>query len=314
MNLPSSTPENASSSSRHPLVWAVPLSVVGVLLIAIISGLAFAHEHRSRFEGQIYPGVSVNQVDMSGLRTDEAQARLQNALQTATKNGLTFQLGTTTQTLPQAQMLELIRYDYPSSVAHAYSLGREGTTIQSLFRILGLSLRGKDLDLPVTLEENGLRTWLHEVTTPLLPEAKNARLVIDLPTATSSLVRIEAEQLGQTAEFEPALQEAKRQAETQQFYPIQLTIKTLEPAIRSRDLEPLQTQATTWLTRAPFDVTLDQKKWSVSPALLASWITATSSDMITIALDSSRLKQDITPWISSSIRIEKDGKLILDEN
>ena len=40
---------------------------------------------RSRFEGQIYPGVSINRVDVSGLRTDEAEARLQDALQTATK-------------------------------------------------------------------------------------------------------------------------------------------------------------------------------------------------------------------------------------
>ena len=36
--------------------------------------------------------------------------------------------------------------------------------------------------------------------------------------------------------------------------------------------------------------------------------------MITVALDSSRLKQDLTPWISSSIRLAKDGMLILDEN
>jgi vancomycin resistance protein YoaR len=313
MNAPSST-SDTSSSSRHTLVWAIPLSVVGLLLIVIISGLAFANERRSRFEGRIYPGVSINRVDVSGLRTDEAHVRLQSTLEIATKNGLNFQLGTTTRTLPQAQMLELIRYDYASSIAEAYDLGRESTTLPSLFRVLGLSLRGKNLNLPVTLEEEGLRMWLREATAPLLPEAKNARLVIDLPSATTSLVRIEAERSGQTVQLEPALQEAKRQAETQQFYPIQLTIETLEPAIHSRDLEPLQTQATTWLTRAPFDVTLDQKKWSVSPGLLASWITATSTDLIAVALDSNRLKQDITPWISSSIRLAKDGKLILDEN
>lgn len=305
------TPETASSSS-HRLVWA-PVAIVGVLLLLIASGLIFAAERRERYTNRIYPGVAIGEVNVSGLDRDAAKKLLDQTLLSATASGIPFQLGTTTVALSPANLRELISYDVLSRIDQAYDLGRNKAQFASLVNILGLSLRGKHLPLSPTVDTKNLRTWLEGEVIPLLPAPKNARLVIDIPTATSTSVRIEPEQLGQTIDAEPALQEVARQAEARQFRPIQLSVKTLEPAIHGRDLEPLQTQATQWLGRAPFNLKFEQKSWNVSPALLASWIAATSTEPITLAIDPNRVTQDVTPWIASSIRLAKDGNLILTE-
>lgn len=309
-----STPDAAPSASRSLFVRTAPIIAVGVILLLIAGSLAFAAERRTSFDGRIYPGVSIADTDVGGLRPEEAATRLEQTIQSATASGLSFQLNTSTRTLAQAKLRELIQYDQQTSIQEAYALGRGKDTLRSLFGILGLTIHHRNVALSVTVDDARLSEWLRTSTSGLLPEAKNARLVIDLPSATSSTVRIESEQTGQTIQIEPALQEVARQAQERRFSPIQLAIQTLEPAIRRSDLEPLQSQATSWLAHAPFSMTLDGRSWSVSPSMLAGWITATTTQSIGITLDRSRLAQDLAPWLVDKVRPAKDGKLELDAN
>lgn len=315
MNPTPSTPETTSApASRSTLIRAIPLVVIGLFCICIAAGLAFAAERQSRFDGRIYPGVSVSGVDLGGLRPDDARIRLDQALNQTYQNGLSFQLGTSTISATPAQLRKWVQYDKEASLQAAATLGRHHEPMRALLSVLGLTLHHRDLPLTTTVNQDSLRTWLTSSTAALLPAPQNARLVIDLPTASSSEVRIEPEISGQTADLEPVLEEVSRQAEVQTFRPIQISVQPLEPAIRVADLEPLKTQAAVWLTRAPFTLTLEKRTLNVAASTLAGWITATNTTTLGVTIDRDRLQHDLAPWLGDSIRPAKNGELVLDEN
>lgn len=310
----SSSTSEMPSTSRSTLIRAIPIGVILVFLFSIAGGLLFAADRQARFDGRIYPGVFIQTIPVGGLTQEEARAKINNLLSQSQENGLSFQVGTSTLTARSEQLREWIRPNEEDVLRQAYQTGRDSRPAHALVRVLGLSLHEKNLSLSSTIDQEAVRSWLETQSASILPSAHNARLVIDTPTATTSAVRIEPEQRGQTIQIEPAIQEFQRQAEALQFHPIQLTLQTLEPAIRASDLQTLQREATDWLGHAPFVVSYEQRSWNVSPAMLASWITATTTPSLRIALDRSKITQDLTPWLGENIRVAKDGILEFNED
>lgn len=313
---------NSSSNSAHETpathrrsraILVVPIILVGVLLALIGGGFGYAAHIQTQYQDgyRIYPGVHVESLDLSGLTETEAREKITPIIDEAQQKGLTITLATSTLLMDRASLDKIVHYMPGETAASAMRVGRTGTRAQGLITILRLSLNSIKLPIIYKLDGEAFQSWLQEYAEPLVQKPQSARIVID-PSLATSTVRIQPEVIGHQINTETALNELEQQAARHTFSFITLETSTIEPSVRTNDLLPLQTQAETWLKKAPFAMTIDQRSWNVTPLMLAGWITATATTPLSLTVSPTRLAQDIDPWISYLLHPAKDGNLVLE--
>ncbi len=314
MNSTSNSPaETTAKHRRSRAVLVIPILLVGTLLAIIGGSFVYAAHIQAQYQDEyrIYPGVYVESLDLSGLTETQAREKITPIVEEAQQKGLTVTLATSTLLMERATLSNIVHYSPGDTAAAAMRVGRMGTRAQGLITILRLSLHSITLPITYHLYDETFTTWLQEHAEPLVEKPQNARIVID-PTLTTSTVRIQPEVIGHEIDTEAAMSELEQQAAKHTFGFIALQTTTVEPAVRTNDLLPLQSQAETWLKKAPFAMTLEQRTWNVTPAMLAGWITATATTPLSLTISPTRLAQDIDPWINYLLHPAKDGNLVLE--
>lgn len=310
---PTPKPVTPSPTTRSAFVVIIPLIVVGTLLTLFAGGLVYAYTQQQAYPDRIYPGVQIGNINVGGLRPDEAHARVTSQIAKDFSEGLSFIVASTTLTLPSDQLAQVVSYNTEEALTQAYAIGHERKGLTSLFQILGLRIHQKTIPLSVNAFNRQLvEEWLSTSAAELLPKAQDAYLRIAPETSSSTEISIQPEVAGLTADLMPVITELDLQANQRNFHTITVYTLVQEPRIKTTDLAPLQTEAMTWLARAPITLTFEAKKFVATQAMIAPWLTATGTESLRLAIDEDRLARDLTPWLSSELRLAKAGNLTVE--
>jgi len=269
---------------QRVLRWIGIVIAVGVLLLA---GLAMAYDRR--YAERIFPGVTVNGVDVGGMTASEAEAALQRALPDPQVEGITLWANEQAWRFSWAALGQ--QYDIPATVAAACQVAREANwaaRLQAAWRV-----RQEGQEVPVVLipadpakATRAVETIARTVYRP--PVEATLALTPAGPVGTPG----QAGQELDVAAASTALLEALDHGETE----VRLALRSLPPRLEAP--EPAYSRAVKLLA-APFvlevndPVTDYRNDFAAPPAQITAWL-ALHPEMeppaITLSIEADRVR------------------------
>ncbi len=287
--------------------------IIGVLLFIVVIGIAagatwsLAQEHSDR----ILNGVTILQIPVGGLTPEQAQQKVTNSLQTQWKDGLLVSLPS--KTFNVGSPFAFLTYDLNNAGQHAKNIGRQGPLVTRLFAPLALYIHNYDVDVPTQIQYPLLEAALRNALGTTLTEPRDADLVINVTSNSSTQVSIASEQTGTAIDTEALAEDIQATIEDQDRSAIPLSTKTQLPSIKSADLEPLIPQAQTWLSHAPFSLRVNKKPVTIELQTLANWISVnTSTTPYSLALNAETLTNDLRLRFPEVLKPVQDGRIEVD--
>ncbi len=154
---------------------------IGLLLlfivIAALAGLgAYSYNYYARYVDvdTIYPGVTIQGMDVGGLSREQAEEKLAQYLQELSRKTVTLQVGEKEKSFPLAKTG--LTCDNPDVVRQAEQLGREGNILKRVLQVEELALKGKDLPLEFSVDAEKTEQIVRKKGRGFETEKKDARL------------------------------------------------------------------------------------------------------------------------------------------
>ena len=170
-------PDPASPSGTGGIAVRFALAFVSGLVLVIAIGGGALYAYGQQYTGKVLPGVSVGEVDLSGLSPEEARAQLESTFGT-------FGDGTITLSGPDGDVTvgydEIGRApDIDTMVSDALTAGRHGETMADLLGAPQTALRGISLTPVVRYDEAKLADAVAEAAAAIDREPVDATLTAD---------------------------------------------------------------------------------------------------------------------------------------
>jgi vancomycin resistance protein YoaR len=245
--------------------------VFGLLAILAVAAGAMTAFERS-YEGRILPGVHVGSVDLTGLSTTQAEARLVAAYGGLTEGELAIVGGDQTATLTYAEVGR--RLDVEAIVADAMSVGRGGSLAERIAVDLRNLVRGQDIALRATLDEGALQQALEGVARGLLIAPIDASVA-----STKDGFEVTPGVDGRSADIGSALAAAVaalRDPAAASSVSIPIDVSAVAPRVTTEEAEAAVAEA----KRLAVDITVsDGKKASgiIEAATVRGWLSFTTT-------------------------------------
>ena len=263
-----SATRHARLSTPSPLPQALIALVGGVGLFFVLLG-AVVFSFNNYYSGEIYPGVSVAGVDLSGMKPEDAAALLSQRLTFPETGKIVFQQGTKIWIAKPAEVGLFL--DTEKSVLAAYSLGRQGGLITRLAAELSAWYKGVDLAPLLVYDERIAQRYLNSIAAQ-----------VNTPTVEASLhvsgvdVVVQPGQVGHTLDVRATLAPLEDQLRTLTDGILPLVIYDSAPVIM--DVSQ-QAEIAKNILSAPLTLTLpdaqegDPGPWTFAPDKLAEMLT-----------------------------------------
>lgn len=234
-----------------------------LLMVALIVGFQLSHR------GQIYPGVSVMGVDVSGQSPEQAAATLAERLNFPADGRILLRDGDKLWVAAPAEMGFFL--DPESTALSAYNLGRRGSPILRLAEQFYAWYYGSSLSPQYVFDQRAGRAYLEQVAGQT-----------DLPTVEASLrvdgveVVVQPGQVGRSLDIPATLSALQAQLLSLQDGEVPLTIHENPPVIL--DVEEQAALARRILSepltlKVPDAIEGDPGPWTFQPDVLAQMLT-----------------------------------------
>ena len=124
--------------------------VIAIVLIAIIGILSTIFAVVNLGNTKIMKGITIGKIDVSNLTKEEAKQTLEEIYLAKSKNEIYLKYGEN-ETAITYEALE-VEYQIEEAVNKAYEIGRQGNIFKDNLEILKTWIKGKEIDLAVTLD------------------------------------------------------------------------------------------------------------------------------------------------------------------
>lgn len=315
------------AAMKAALIWII--ASVGTLAVFAMFTFAAAAGYERLYDHRIFPGVRVWGVRIDGLTENEARITLNEQIDTALKDGLRFTydgheilVDETAGNDPDASH-DLLSYDVEDAVRKAIAFGRDGNFLQNSLSRWRARVSPEMIPGNVVIDNAGIQNAATHAIGDLSKPPMDAHFVILWNPDGSPNIRVADGVDGTVLSFDKALNILRQQSATLTFLPIQIDHTTSQPTITKAEVEPLVSEAASWLSRAPltFHVqtssTVATTTVQISKDMLAAWIKVSRENgSVRLALDADAFHRDIrslthleTAEKKGSLTIQ-DGKII----
>ncbi|GAC1665681.1 MAG: VanW family protein [Candidatus Limnocylindrales bacterium] len=142
------------STRRRRFVSRMMLAFVLGLAAALAVGVGALAAYDQQYQGRVLPGVHVGSLDLSGMTSDQAAARLHQQFDGFTSGTVVIAVGDQQVRVPFAAAQR--RPDVEAMVGRAMSVGRAGNPVERAIADARTALRGVDIGLQVTYDRAAL--------------------------------------------------------------------------------------------------------------------------------------------------------------
>jgi vancomycin resistance protein YoaR len=279
----------------------VVLALVAILAAAAVAGLGlYAYGH----QGRVYQGVSVGNVDLSGMTRAEAVAALQGGYAAYMNAPLTLQNGTASYVISPNQLG--LRLDADASVDKALAYGRTG----SWWHRSQAWARGlfSGHDVPATVASSGDLTNASLISlTPDVAKAP-ANASIDFSDAAPSVI---PDVPGVGFDYGATRAAILDRVARQSYQPVFIATTVLTADVTEATLNQTLPTAQKAVAGALSITGLSGMSWSLDQAQLKSLVSV-SADGTTVVVNRDALKKLVDGIASSVERPSKDAILLVD--
>jgi vancomycin resistance protein YoaR len=206
-----------------PLGQALIALLGGLFLFTLMLGIV-PFGYSTAYSGQIYPGVSVAGIDLSGLNAKQAAELLAQRLDYTERGQLVFQEGTNLWAVKPRQVGLFL--DSHTSAAAAYNVGRNGGFLSRLSGQFRAWYQGTDIAPLFLLDERVALEYLETIA------AQVDKPVIEASLSVNGVeVIVQPGQVGRSLDIPAALASLRAQVQTMTDGLIPLVVKETSPVI-----------------------------------------------------------------------------------
>lgn len=151
-----------------------------LLLFIVIAGLAgfgiYSWNYYSQYINvdTIYPGVSIQGMDVGGLSREEAEQKVEDYLTQLSEKTVTLQVGEKEKSFPLERLgLTCVNED---AVEQAEKLGREGNIIKRVLEVQAIAARGRNIPLEFSVDKDKTEKIVEKKGKSFETEKKDAQL------------------------------------------------------------------------------------------------------------------------------------------
>ncbi len=284
---------------------AIGIALALLLALGIaVGGLAY---YSSTFAGEIYRGVSVNGVDVSGRTPAEARAVLLERAAAYNRSPLTLSYADD-QWRPTPEQLGL-SLDVDPLVAQAYEAGRAGSFLSRWWHRAPLVGGSTDIQARYLLDRGKMDLYVQEVAADLEREPVESALTLRPDGAMIA----SADQDGQRLHTTAATQRIHKKVSQFGTGEIALPVIPVKPA-QTRDEWRSVRALGSVLANKPLALRLGDQQWSLSGAQLGRAITARNGKGEVVgSFEARRLEKVLVPVAAEVRRAPVDATLAIKE-
>ena len=155
-------PEN----DRHSHSKGLRIFGFSILLFIILLCIAFLIFTFVNSKNQnIISGISIKDVNVSGLSTEKAKETIQNYINENLPENINLVHNDYETSIPLSALN--VSFDIDSAVEQAYEIGKSGNIFENSFTALKTWIHPMDIELTATLDEKQLRTALNDISSKL---------------------------------------------------------------------------------------------------------------------------------------------------
>lgn len=285
------------TSSRVRLI-AVRATFAAAMLILVAAIGLFAF--RTLYSQKIYPSISVAGVEVGGLTSEQAGAKLQSQANAILSSTLTLSFGNQTWN-PTLEELG-VTVDLPAALASAYEIGRETDARSRVDSALTLIQGEKTVPLQLQVSQTTLNTWFDQVDSDIAKPATDAFLVIE-----NGVVTVVPDQTGIEVDRDATRAIVVSSLQTLQPFQGALPTRAEVAQIHVVDLAIAKSHLENAL-KAPLQLTYGKSEWSLSGVDMGQFIEVqvdpaeTGAAAVALTIDDKKLGK----YLSSLLRDEID--------
>jgi vancomycin resistance protein YoaR len=241
---------------RHHYAVIGLAAVLGVVLAAVV-GFSVA------YAGKIYPGVTVNGVDLSGLDQAQAASRLSQQLSTYNAEQIPVQYGQTTLQIPVSSL----QLKYPDTASeNAYKHGRTGNVSEQFnARVRALLARQTRLT-GYSYDDSGLKPFLDQISDDVSAPVTNASISFD-----GGKVVLNESSPGKRTDPGLLVQRIEERLAVGSVQTVRAPVYEIKPSVTSETLDQVKDKASAY-ANAQLNLTAGSVTQSVNPNQIAKWI------------------------------------------
>jgi vancomycin resistance protein YoaR len=303
----------------HP--YPRTISPVNKILTALILGfgafcaviLTATLGYQLLYAGQIFPGITVAGVDLSGLSPSEAAFRLNQTLSFPVSGKIVFRDGGNAWV---ASPVELgMVFDASSSAQAAYHLGRNSNPFSALLNQLHARQGGAEVAPVIIFDQRLAYAYVNSLAAGINRSAVEASLKIE-----GTNVLAQAGQLGRHVDVDATL--IFLSAQLQAFRDVEVPLVIVESPPQIMDVSA-QADAARQILSAPLQLYLpnavqgDPGPWIFEPSILAGMLTVKRVDKsgqaeVQVGLEIGAFSKLLIPIAGQVDRKAKDAKFYFD--
>ncbi|EKQ58148.1 MULTISPECIES: VanW family protein [unclassified Clostridium] len=241
--------KKAPNKQKKLIFGFAALVVIGAVVLAAYS-LSINKVVKS-WEDKIYPGVTVQGVDLGGMTKEEAKNKLAESFNSAIENKkLSIVIGNKTYELIYSNINP--QYDINGTVEHAYDFGKENGLLKKYMNIKSDGSKKNDIPLGFSYNEEKLKAYEEKIKSDATQSAANATITIK-----GNNFSITPEIEGQTVNLETLDKQLKESINgaLNSEDKVEIEVETTKPKITKEDLSKIKglmgTFSTNYSTSAP---------------------------------------------------------------
>jgi vancomycin resistance protein YoaR len=250
------------------------LALMGGVALFIVLLMALAFSYDLSYKGQVYSGVWMGGVDLSGLTTEQAAERLSASLAFPQTGRIVLQDSSEVWVLRPGDLG--LSLDAQASARMAYSLGRQGNPLRRLIDKFAAWYSGRSLPPLLVYDERLARNYLSGIATQ-----------VDRPTIEASLdmqgttVTAVPGQIGRKVDISATLNELSAQMRTLTDGIIPLKVVDTPPDVLDATQQAEQARQ---ILSAPLVLQIpdasegDPGPWTIEPQQVAEWLAIEKMD------------------------------------
>lgn len=188
----------------------------------------------ARYQGQVYPGAAVGQVDLGGLTREESIAKLHENFSAYEQRAVEFRFEDHVWPTTLAEIGASINYEETLDAAMAHGRENWGNRYTAFFSDSG----SEPVLLVIDWNRDKAAEYLETIAPSIDVEPRNARLF----RSRGEISMIDSTE-GRALDRDAALDAVQSAIDARAFREIDLTTEVVEPEVSSEQLEPFKEQA-----------------------------------------------------------------------
>ena len=156
-----SVAKNKSKNSKTNKIFAFSLLAIIILLIILFLGFTYFNYKNTN----IVSGISIKNVDISGLSKKQAKEKIQNYINEKLPENIGLIHNDFETSIPLSALN--INFDIDSSIEEAYNIGKSGNILQNSLSAIKVYFSNIDIEPKFSLDDNQLNTMLDDISSKL---------------------------------------------------------------------------------------------------------------------------------------------------